>query len=108
MKRIITIIFMLVSLQDLLYAQTQKVEIPIGRIGFHDNIDKEQAAALKFDGKADDLVRVSDDQTINLQVTDALIKQIDDMQTQIELDSALDHRLKIKYLSGLYVMIHDY
>lgn len=99
---------MLVSLQDLLYAQTQKVEIPIGRIGFHDNIDKEQAAALKFDGKADDLVRVSDDQTINLQVTDALIKQIDDMQTQIELDSALDHRLKIKYLSGLYVMIHDY
>ncbi|MBW8686573.1 hypothetical protein [Chitinophaga rhizophila] len=109
MKKIITIILLLVTLQtSLVHAQTQKVDIPIGRIGFHDNIDKEQAAALKFDGEADDLVRVSDDQTINLQVTNALIKQIDDMQTQIELDSALDHRLKIKYLSGLFVMIHDY
>lgn len=110
MKRIITVILLLAGFHNLLHAQTQaqKVEIPIGRIGFHDNIDKEQAAALKFDGKADDLVRVSDDQTINLQVTNALIKQIDDMQVQIELDSALDHRLKIKYLSGLYVMIHDY
>ena len=94
---------------SLVHAQsTQKVDIPIGRIGFHDNIDKEQAAALKFDGKADDLVKVSDDQTINLQVTNALIKQVDDMQNQIELDSSLDHRLKIKYLSGLYVMLHDY
>lgn len=94
---------------SLVHAQsTQKIDIPIGRIGFHDNIDKEQAAALKFDGKADDLVKVSDDQTINLQVTNALIKQVDDMQTQIELDSSLDHRLKIKYLSGLYVMLHDY
>lgn len=109
MKRIITVILLLVALQvDYASAQAQKIEIPIGRIGFHDNIDKEQAAALKFDGKADDLVRVSDDQTINLQVTDALIKQVDDMQNDIELDSTLDHRLKIKYLSGLYTTIHDY
>lgn len=109
MKRFIIILLLVASQSSLLHAQTsQKVEIPIGRIGFHDNIDKEQLAAKKFDGKADDLVRVSDDQTINLQVTNALIKQVDDMQTEIELDSALDHRLKIKYLSGLYIMLHDY
>lgn len=109
MKKIITVILLLAFLQtSLVHAQTQKIDIPIGRIGFHDNIDKEQAAALKFDGKADDLVRISDDETLNLQVTNALIKQVDDMQMQIELDSSLDHRLKIKYLSGLYVMIRDY
>ncbi|MVT07578.1 hypothetical protein [Chitinophaga tropicalis] len=109
MKKFITILLWAVLVSGLTHAQTaQKIDIPIGRIGFHDNIDKEQAAALKFDGKADNLVKVSDDETINLQVTDALIKQVDDMQNQIELDSTLDHRLKIKYLSALYVMIHDY
>lgn len=109
MKKIITGILLLAFLQtSLVHAQSQKIDIPIGRIGFHDNIDREQAAALKFDGKADDLVHISDDETLNLQVTNALIKQVDDMQMQIELDSALDHRLKIKYLSGLYVMIRDY
>lgn len=109
MKRFIIILLLAASQGSLLYAQnTKKVDIPIGRIGFHDNIDKEQLAAKKFDGKADDLVKVSDDQTINLQVTNALIKQVDDMQNEIELDSALDHRLKIKYLSGLYIMLRDY
>jgi hypothetical protein len=109
MKRFIIILLLAAFSGSLLHAQTsQKIEIPIGRIGFHDNIDKEQLAAKKFDGKADDLVKVSDDQTINLQVTNALIKQVDDMQNEIELDSSLDHRLKIKYLSGLYVMLHDY
>jgi hypothetical protein len=109
MKRTIIILLLTVFQGGLVLGQsTKKIDIPIGRIGFHDNIDKEQESALKFDGKADDLVRVGDDQTINLQVTNALIKQVDDMQTQIELDSTLDHRLKIKYLSGLYVMLHDY
>lgn len=88
--------------------EQQKVDIPIGRLGFHENIDKEQAAAAKFDGKADDFVKVGDDQTINLQVTNALLKQVDDLQLDIERDSLLDHRLKIKYLSGLYSMLRDY
>jgi hypothetical protein len=108
MKRIIVILLLATLQGGLVHAQAPKANIPIGRMGFHDNIDKEQAAALKFDGKADNLVQVSDDKTINLQVTDALIKQVDDMQVQIEADSTLDHRLKIKYLSGLYAMLHDY
>jgi hypothetical protein len=109
MKRFIIILLLVAFGSSLLHAQTtKKVDIPIGRQGFHDNIDKEQLAAKKFDGKADELVKVSDDQTINLQVTNALIKQVDDMQTEIELDTTLDHRLKIKYLSGLYIMLHDY
>ncbi|SEN61358.1 hypothetical protein SAMN04488505_111197 [Chitinophaga rupis] len=104
------ILVCLAALQGaVVYGQSeQKIDIPIGRQGFHDNIDKEQAAAAKFDGKADDLVKVSDDQTINLQVTNALIKQVDDMQLDIERDTTLDHRLKIRYLSGLYSVLHDY
>jgi hypothetical protein len=109
MKKTIIILLLAACYSSLLSAQSvQKVDIPIGRQGIHDNIDKEQAIALKFDGKADDLVQVSEDQTVNLQVTNAIVKQVDAMQQQIELDSTLDHRLKMKYLTGLYTTLHDY
>lgn len=109
MKKFLILLCLAAFQGSWVYAQgEQKVDIPIGRQGFHDNIDKEQAAAAKFDGKADDFVKVSEDQTINLQVTNAILKQVDDMQLDIERDSLLDHRLKIKYLSGLYTMLHDY
>jgi len=109
MKKFLILLCLVASQGSRVFAQgEQKIDIPIGRQGFHDNIDKEQAAAAKFDGKADDFVKVSDDKTINLQVTNAIIKQVDDMQMDIERDTLLDHRLKIKYLSGLYVMLHDY
>ncbi|WP_298740857.1 hypothetical protein [uncultured Chitinophaga sp.] len=109
MKKFLILLCLVASQGSRVFAQgEQKIDIPIGRQGFHDNIDKEQAAAAKFDGKADDFVKVSDDKTINLQVTNAVIRQVDDMQLDIERDTLLDHRLKTKYLSGLYVMLHDY
>lgn len=86
----------------------QKINIPISRQGFHDNIDKEQVNADKFDGKTDNLVKVSDDQNMNLQVTNAIFKMVDDMQVEIEKDTALDHRLKVKYLSGIQQLLKDY
>ncbi len=58
--------------------------------------------------RRDDLVKVSDDQTINLQVTNALIKEVNDMQQEIEDNDSLDHRLKVKYLSAIYVTLKDY
>ncbi|WP_106526084.1 hypothetical protein [Chitinophaga niastensis] len=108
MRRFFIMLLLVAFSVSLVRAQNSHIQIPITRQGFHDNIDKEQAAADKFDGKADDLVKVSEDQTINLQVTNALLKEVDDMQVEIERDSALDHRLKVKYLSGIYVMLKDY
>ncbi|WP_341834447.1 hypothetical protein WJU16_15775 [Chitinophaga pollutisoli] len=86
----------------------QKVQIPITRQGFHDNIDKEQLNADKLDGKQDNFVKVGDDENMNLQVTSALSKMVDDIQVEIERDTALDHRLKVKYLSGLHQTLRDY
>ncbi|MFY0253469.1 hypothetical protein ACDQ55_05870 [Chitinophaga sp. 30R24] len=109
MRRFLIVLSLLLFLAGWLQAQNNSHHpIPISRQGFHDNIDKEQAAAIKFDGKADDLVKVSDDQTTNLQVTNALIKEVDDMQQEIEANDSLDHRLKVKYLSGIYVVLKDY
>lgn len=106
MRKILLIIVLGIVYSGWSYGQ--KVQIPISRQGFHDNIDKEQVAADKFDGKQDDRVKVSDDESMNLQVTNALLKQVDDIQTEIELDTALDHRLKVKYLSGLQQTLKDY
>lgn len=108
MRRFLLIITLTVLAVSQMQAQSSHHPIPISRQGFHDNIDKEQAAAAKFDGKADDLVKVSDDQTTNLQVTNALIKEVDDLQQEIEDNDSLDHRLKVKYLSAIYVTLKDY
>jgi hypothetical protein len=86
----------------------QQLKIPIQRQIFHDNIDKEQVAADKFDGKTDNFVKATEDQSINLQVTNALMKQVDDIQVEIEKDTALDQRLKVKYLTGLQQVLKDY
>lgn len=92
-----------------LFAQhAQHPQIPIGRQGIHESIDKEQVAADKFDGKQDNAVSVGEDATINLEVTNALVTQVDKMQDQIELDSALDHRLKMKYLTAINQVLHLY
>ncbi|NSL89929.1 hypothetical protein [Chitinophaga solisilvae] len=108
MRKFLFIFLLAASQSSWVHAQSNHIQIPISRQGFHDNIDKEQAAAARFDGKADDLIKVSEDQTTNLQVTNALIKEVDDMQLEIEKDSSLDHRLKVKYLSGLYSVLKDY
>ncbi|TWF44208.1 hypothetical protein FHW36_101126 [Chitinophaga polysaccharea] len=108
MRRFLLFFALAVFTVSSLMAQSSHHPIPISRQGFHDNIDKEQAAAAKFDGKADDFVKVSEDQTTNLQVTNALLKEVDKMQQEIEDNDALDHRLKVKYLSGIYVMLKDY
>ncbi|WP_143310721.1 hypothetical protein [Chitinophaga vietnamensis] len=108
MRRFLFMLLLLASQNSWVHAQSSHIQIPITRQGFHDNIDKEQVAADKFDGKVDDMVKVSDDQTTNLQVTNALLRDVDNMQIEIERDTALDHRLKVKYLTGLYLMLKDY
>ncbi len=107
MRKTLLIISLGIVHSGWIFAQ-QQVQIPITRQIFHDNIDKEQVAADKFDGKVDGFVKVSDDQSLNLQVTNALIKTVDDIQMEIERDTALDQRLKVKYLNGLYLVLKDY
>lgn len=67
----------------------------------HEAIDKEQKSILSSDGKADNEFTISSNQEVNMLLTQALVNEVDDLQYQIETDSALDHRLKVNYLSGL-------
>ncbi|WP_343305237.1 hypothetical protein AAHN97_27285 [Chitinophaga niabensis] len=108
MRKLLLIICLGIVHSNWVSAQPQQVKIPIQRQIFHDNIDKEQVTADKFDSKTDNYVKVGDDEAMNLQVTNALLKQVDDIQLEIERDTALDQRLKVKYLSGLQQVLKDY
>jgi hypothetical protein len=87
---------------------TTKVKIDIKRQFFHDNIDREQKNALKADGKADNLFKVSDNEEINFLVTQALTKKVDQLQLAIESDSLLIHRIKVNYLDGITNMLKNF
>jgi len=72
------------------------------RMLWHDYVDKEQQRLLQLGGgKNDSVVRLSKDEAVNLQVTDALIRKVDGLQEQIELDSTLNTNNKKRYLRGL-------
>jgi len=78
------------------------------RMLWHDNIDKQQKRLLGLDGKPDDSLHVSKDENINLEIADAMIRQVDDLQEKIELDSTLSGQGKIKYLRSLEFMVRGY
>jgi hypothetical protein len=78
------------------------------RMLWHDNIDREQKRLLAMDGKADDSIKLAKDESVNLEITDALIRQVDELQRQIELDSVLSGQAKIKYLRSLESLLKGY
>lgn len=80
---------------------TLKKKIDISRIRYHENIEKEQKAALTFNNGNGKTVNVSPNSQINLFVTRAIIDEVNVLKDSIENSSQLDHRLKVKYLSGL-------
>ena len=91
-----------------LSAQTASVtsyQVDKGRLLWHDKVDKQQKLLLKLDGKDDNQLYFSADETVNLQLEYALVKMVDEVQERIELDSLLTHSGKVKYLLGLEDML---
>src|SRR5579872_811993 len=72
------------------------------RMLWHDQIDREQLRLFSLGGnKNDSLIRLTRDEAINLQITDALGRRVDELQQQIEFDSTLTTNNKKRYLRGL-------
>ena len=79
------------------------------RMLWHDNVDKEQRRLIALGGNPNDtLVRLSKDENVNLQITDALIRQVDVLQEQLELDSTLNTNIKKRYLRGLEILLRGF
>ncbi len=66
------------------YASVDTCIVPFQRIRFHDRINEEQSKFDKADGKLDNLVKVSNNEEINLQVTFSVIDKVDSLQCFVE------------------------
>ena len=72
------------------------------RMLWHDKVDKEQQRFYRMGGNNNDSVmRLTRDEAVNLQITDALGRRVDELQQQIEFDSTLNTNGKKRYLRGL-------
>jgi hypothetical protein len=74
---------------------------------FHDYVDAEQKKALQADGKDDKLFAVSQNEEVNIHVTNALIGKVNELQKKIEKDSAMGAQTKILYIRGLERLLRD-
>jgi hypothetical protein len=74
------------------------------RMLWHDNVDKEQRKLISSSGT----VQLTKDESINLQIEDALIRKLDRLQEKLEGDSTLTNNDKKKYLKALELMLRGY
>jgi hypothetical protein len=79
-----------------------------GRLLFHEKVDHSQHRLAKKYGIKDGLIMVTRDETINAQITYALIDRVDELQQQMEMDSTLTNIAKVKYIRGLETLLNGY
>jgi len=110
MHRILRLVFFHFTFAGLVFAALQgraqpnsyPYKVAQDRMLWHDKVDKEQQKLFAIGGNKDDSVmRLSKDETVNLQITDALGRRVDELQQQIEFDSTLNTNSKKRYLRGL-------
>jgi hypothetical protein len=90
------------------FANSDTTNIPIGRQIFHDHIKNEQRLADKLDGHADGIIKVGNNMDVNLQVTDALVRKINVMRNDIEIDSTSSNNDKVRYLRYIDDLLKDF
>lgn len=98
---VIVLCFILSSMVAAAHSDTLKKKVDIARIRYHENIEKEQQLALTFNNGNGEWINASANKDINTLITATVIKGINQLTDSIEADKRLDHRLKVKYLSGV-------
>ena len=93
--------------QYVLTSDTVRLDVPMNRVLWHENIDKEQKRSDKLDGKVDGVFKLTNNDDLNLQIADALLRKIDQLQFNIE-NSGKDANTKIGHLRGLKELIQEF
>jgi hypothetical protein len=81
--------------------------IDFRRIKLHEEIDGLQSRICALDGKADKMIVISRDIDLDLLLTDIYTRQTDSLQLEIEKNTTVDHRIKVKYLTGLNILLEE-
>ncbi len=83
--------------------------IPLSRRVFHDNITKEQQRADRIDGKLDSLIKISNVDEVNLQVTDALFRKVNNLMNSVEKNPELPtNNDKVRYLKLIESLVRNF
>ncbi|MBK7882835.1 MAG: hypothetical protein IPJ81_02610 [Chitinophagaceae bacterium] len=91
------------------FAAADTVKIPLARQRFHDKIDIEQKLVDKADGKTDAIIRATQNDEINLQITDVVFRKIDELQTEIERNEKINtNNEKIRYLGYVETLVRNF
>src|SRR6185312_3456799 len=91
------------------FANNDTTNIPLGRQIFHDRIKEEQKLADKADGRIDGLIKVSNNPDVNLQVTDAIIRKVNVLRNDIEINNDIpSNNDKVRYLRYLEDLLKDF
>lgn len=91
------VLFTLSSFAALAFADTS--DIPVYRQYFHDKINNEQKLCDRTDGTLDNMVRVGNNEEVNLRISDVLFRKVDELQNWVEQNNAIEkNNDKIRYL----------
>ena len=93
-------VVLMAQTQNRITFDTSKVEIPMSRVIWHENIDKEQKRTDKVDGKVDNFLKLTANEDLNIQITDVILREVDEMQLRIERGEG-DNNFKIGQLRSL-------
>jgi len=102
--------FILCSLAGIVFiisarAQTAySFRVSTDRMLWHDKIEKQQKKLYNKEG----LIKLSSDESVNLQIEDALVRKIDNLQESIETDSLSTGQAKVKYLRSVERLLEGY
>jgi len=100
---------LIIFLPEVIFANGDTTNIPLSRQVFHDKIIAEQKRADKADGHLDGLIKVSANTDINLQVTDAIIREVNVLRNDIESNTALPtNNDKVRYLRYVEDLVRDF
>lgn len=99
MKPLYFIIICIISSLQAFALDDTTVVVPIQRRLWHDKINNEIKFLDKADGKADNQLKVGKNETINLQINDALFRRVKSVQDWIELNQDIKtNNDKIRFL----------
>jgi hypothetical protein len=109
MQRVFKLFIILFSVPLLSFANGDTTNIPIGRQVFHEKIKLQQVRADKADGHLDGMVKVGPNTEVNLQVTDAMMRKVNALRNDIEINPNLPtNNDKVRYLRYLEYVVRDF
>jgi hypothetical protein len=108
MKNIV-LILLLMAFGAKAFATFDTIKPPLQRVRLHEKINEAQKLLDKADGKMDGIIKVCAYDDINIAVTDALTRKVDELQSKIELnDKIKSNNEKVRYLTYVETLVKTF